>query len=92
MVSSLDSDPRFADLFHRMNLQPVQRFRGSVQLAQAAVDQHNAGHRFVFVLQTLVTPRDHLPHRSEIVDAFHGANDELAIVRLLHLAVFPNHH
>jgi len=35
---------------------------------------------------------DHLAHGSKIVDAPTGADDEFAIVRLLHLAVFPDDH
>src|ERR1039457_5577113 len=74
------------------DLERLQRVRSRVQLSETTVDQHEAGHGFVLIPQTLVTPRDHLAHRSEIVHAFHGANDELAVIRLLHLSVFPYHH
>ena len=43
-------------------------------------------------LQSLVAARDYLAHGSKIVHAFDGADDEFAVVRLLHLAVFPHHH
>ena len=63
-----------------------------MQLPEAAIDQHQAGHRFFFLLQSLVVARNHLAHRSEIIDTFYGSNDEFPVVRLLHPSVFPHHH
>ena len=64
---------------------PTQRFGGGVQLAEPAVDQHQAGHfllsvlGFVF-LDTLVTSCHNLAHGSEIVDANYVADNEFAVV------------
>src|SRR5580704_1408400 len=79
------------------NLQRVERGGGGVQLSEAAIDQHQARHRLLivnplFFLHTFVAARDHFAHRSEIVDALDGADDEFPVVRLFHLAVFPHHH
>ena len=69
-----------------------QRVRGGVQLPQAAIDQDQPGHRLAFGEQPRIAPRHHFVHAGEIVVAFHRADDEFAIVRLLHPAVFPHHH
>src|ERR1700752_4804751 len=37
----------------------------SMELPQAAVDQYQAGHRFLFLLEAFVASRDNLPHRCE---------------------------
>src|SRR6516165_7499052 len=46
----------------------------------------------IFFLQALVAAGDHLAHRGEVVDTVDSLDDELAVVRLFHLAVFPDHH
>ena len=75
------------------NLEGLERLGGGVQLAESTVDQDQAGHFLsLSLLKTLVAARDHLAHGGEIVHADHVPDDELAIVRLLHLAVFPHHH
>ena len=65
---------------------------GGVQLPDAAVDQHQARHGLLFLLHPLVAAGHHLAHRGEVVHALDALDDELAIVGLLHLAVFPHHH
>src|SRR5882724_5071746 len=62
------------------NLQRIKRFSSCVQLAQAAIDQHQAGHLLFLFLNTLVAARHH------------ATDDELAVIRLLHLTIFPDHH
>src|SRR5271166_1395612 len=74
------------------NLERFQSLGGRVQLSESAVDEDETRHRLLFLLQTFITPRDYLAHRSKIVDAFDGADDELTVIRFLHLAVFPYHH
>ena len=66
--------------------------RGGVQLAEAAVDEDQAGHRLLFFFAAAVAARDHLAHGGEVVDAFDGLDVELAVVGLLHRAVFPHDH
>ena len=75
-----------------MNPESLQRVRRGVQLADAAVDQDQARQRSVFLLQPGVAPCHHFAHGGEIVVAVNRADDELAVVGLLHPAVFPHHH
>src|ERR1022692_1060049 len=82
-----DSGQRLVDDFKRF-----EGLGSGVELSEAAVDQHQAGRGLFFFLLTLVTARDYLAHGGEIVHAGDGLDDELAIVRLFHLAVFPDHH
>jgi hypothetical protein len=82
-----DGGERLVDDFERF-----ERLGGGVELSQAAVDQHQAGHGLFFFLLPLVAARDHLAHGGEIVHAGDGLDDELAVVGFLHLAVFPHHH
>ncbi len=63
-----------------------------MQLSKAAINEHEAGHGLFFLLQAFVAARDYLAHGGEIVHAFDCADDEFAVIRLLHLAVFPHHH
>ena len=44
------------------------------------------------MLHALVSPRNHFAHRCEIVHAFDRADNELSVIRFLHLPVFPDHH
>ena len=60
--------------------------------AKTAVDQHQAREGLLLFLQFGVAARDHFAHGGEIVVANDGADDEFAVVGLLHLAVFPHHH
>ena len=66
------------------DLERFQCLGSGMQLAEAAVDQHQARHCLLFFLQTLVTARDHLAHGGKVVHAIDAANDELAVVGLLH--------
>ena len=63
-----------------------------MQLPDAAIDQDQTGHLFLFFLQALVAARDHLPHGREIVYSFDRADDEFAVVGFLHAAGFPYDH
>src|ERR1019366_5083809 len=72
--------------------QSFQSFSGSVQLSESAINQHQAGHSLIFFLDALVAARDYFAHGGEIVHAYNGADDELAVVGLLYLAFFPNYH
>src|SRR3984957_347793 len=63
-----------------------------MQLSQAAINQHQAGHGLLFLLHALVAAHHHLAHRSEIIYAIDCANDEFSVIRFLHLAIFPDHH
>ena len=74
------------------DLEFLQSLRGCMQLTQAAIDQHEAGHRFIFVAQAAIAPVDRLSHAGKIVVAPLAANNEFAIVGFLHPAIFPNYH
>src|SRR5258708_5394197 len=74
------------------DLQSFQSFGRGVKLAESTVDEYQAGERFLLIAQTLVAARDYFTHGSKVVHAFHSLHDELAVFRLVHLAVFPNHH
>src|SRR5581483_2226186 len=74
------------------NLQRFERLSGRVQLPQASINQHEARHRSIFVLNALVATRNDLTHRGEVIHPLHRADDELAVVRLLHLTIFPDNH
>ena len=63
-----------------------------MELTEAAIDQHQAGHRLLLFLQSFISSRDYLAHSGEVVHSIHGPDDELAVVGLLHLAVLPHHH
>ena len=77
-----------------------QRLRSGVELAEAAIDQNQAGHRFLFFLQALVAARDGFEHAGEVVvfaansssRCHFAANNEFSIVGFLHAAIFPNDH
>ena len=73
-----------ADLFER-------GVRG-VELAQAAIDQDQRGEGLLVVEQALVAALNHLAHAGEVVDAGNSLHLELAVVGLLHRAVFPDDH
>src|SRR5579859_1370585 len=74
------------------DLQPFQGFGGSVQLAEAAIYQNQAGETFVLFPQPLISARHHLAHGSKIIHAFHGTNNEFSVLGFIHLSVFPYHH
>src|SRR5690242_19738693 len=63
-----------------------------MELSDPAVDQDQPRHLLFFASHALVPPHDDLAHRGKIIHALDGADDELAILRLLHLTVFPYHH
>ncbi len=69
-----------------------ERFVGGVELAQAAVDEDEGRERLLVVEQALVAAADHLAHGGEVVDAGDGLHLKLAVVGLLHRAVFPDDH
>src|SRR5208283_5318417 len=82
-----DGGERLVDNFERF-----ERLGSGVELSEAAVDQHQAGRGLFFFLLALVTARDYLAHGGEMVHSGDGLDDELAVVRFFHLAVFPDHH
>ena len=49
------------------NLQRIKRLRSGVELADAAVDENQAGKRLFFFLQAAIAARDGFPHACEIV-------------------------
>ena len=63
-----------------------------MKLAQAAVNQHQAGHFLFFPLKALVAAVYDFAHGGKVIHAFYCTNDELTIVGLLHAPVFPHHH
>ena len=63
-----------------------------MQLPQPAIDLHQPGHRASFFLEPRIAPRHYFAHAGEIVVALHRADDEFAVIGLLHPAVFPHHH
>src|SRR4030095_14755843 len=58
----------------------------------AAPMKNRCSKLFFLFQQTRIAPVDGLAHRGEIVRALDRLDDELAVVRLLHLAVFANDH
>ena len=70
----------------------LEGFGGGVQLAEAAVDQDQAGHGPPSRPAGGVTAVDDFAHGGEIVVAPFAADDELAVVGFLHAAVFPDDH
>src|SRR3984957_10571257 len=73
----------------------LMRFQGlgcRVKLPQASIDEHQAGHRLFFLQKAFIAACDYLAHGSKIVHTLDRADDELAVVRFLHLAIFPDHH
>ena len=73
----------------------AERFEGlgcGVELADAAVDQDQAGQGFVLVAQAAIAAGDGLVNAGEIVVAGNVADDEFAVLALAQLAVFPHHH
>ena len=65
---------------------------GCVELAQAAIDKDEGWEWLVVFLKAFVAAVDDLAHAGEVVDAGDGADLELAVVGLLHGAVFPDDH
>ena len=63
-----------------------------MQLPEAAIDQNQIRKFPLLFLQARVAARDHFAHGCEVVVAFDGPDDELAVIGLLHSAVFPDHH
>ena len=78
----------------RLRRQPdlLQRGGGGVQLPQSAVDQHQRRQRLLVLLQPLVASLHNLAHRGEVVHAADRLHLELAVVSLLHRALFPDDH
>src|ERR1700729_665673 len=63
-----------------------------MELAEAAVDKDERRERLIVVEQSLVASLNHLTHAGEVVDAANSFDLKLAIVGLLHRAVFPDDH
>src|ERR1700685_2411513 len=95
----------FGDAGHRLidDGKLVERFGGGVELADAAVDEDQAGEGLVLGLQAAVAAFDRFLHAGKIVaqnsrrffGAFgHGftANDEFAVIGFFHFAGFPDDH
>src|SRR5262245_3870426 len=84
----------FDDAGYRQVGQPqfVQRGGGRRQLSLAAVNEDQVRELFLLFQQSRIAPVDRLAHRGEIVRALDRLDDELAVIRLLHLAVFANDH
>src|SRR5712664_1558064 len=95
------------DAGHRLidDLQRFQSLRRGVQLADATVDQNQARHRPLLFQDATVAPAHGFAHACEIVVlpnyrkaaagraiAILTADNELAIIRFLHPAVFPDNH
>src|SRR5215469_572999 len=74
------------------DFQRVECLGGSVQLPKSAVDQDQARHTLLFILNTLVAACDHLAHGGEIVHACYALDNEFPVVGFFHLAVFPDNH
>src|SRR6187402_2633109 len=93
---AVDVDDLFAFRDGRERLQcDAELFKsgvGGVQLAEAAVDEDERGKGFLLCLKFAVTACEDLVHRGEVVYARDAVDLELAIVGLLHLAVFPYDH
>src|SRR5262245_20710187 len=85
---------RFDNAGDRQVRQPqlVQRGGGERQLPLAAVNEDQIRQPLLFLQQARIAPIDGFAHRGEIVRALDRLDDELAVVRLLHLAVFANDH
>src|SRR5215510_16481504 len=85
---------RFDNAGDRQVRQPqlVQRGGGERQLPLAAVNEDQVRQPLLFLQQARIAPIDGFAHRGEIVRALDRLDDELAVVRLLHLAVFANDH
>src|SRR5579884_645270 len=77
------------------DLQRFERFGGGVKLADAAVNQNQAGHGLFLFLQAAIAARHGFAHAGEIVVLYSGAfaaNDEFAVVAFFHAAAFPDDH
>ena len=74
------------------DFQFLQRRRGRVELAEASVNQNEAGERLFFFQEPAISALDDFLHACKVIVAPGPANDELAIVGFLHPAVFPNYH
>src|SRR5579863_5510867 len=70
----------------------IERRRCGVKLADSTVHQDQVRERLLLLLEPSVAPRYHLAHAGEVVVLRYRLNDELAVVRLLHAVVFPDHH
>src|SRR5260370_13937459 len=92
---------------HRLidDLQGFQSLRRGVQLADATVNQNQARHRPLLFQDATIAPAHGFAHACEIVVladypksvtrrpiALLATNNELAIIRFLHPAVFPDNH
>src|SRR3984893_2742073 len=82
-----DRSQRLVDDFERFEC-----LRGCVKLSDAAVDQHQTGHRLFLFAYALVASRHHFSHAGKVVHPGNALDDELAVIGFLHLAVFPHHH
>src|ERR1700722_4905976 len=84
----------FCDRCQRLvdDFQRIERLRGGVELAEAAVDQDQTGHGLFLFAKTFVSASYDFSHAGEIVDACDRLDNEFAVVGFLHLAVFPYDH
>ena len=71
--------------------QLLQGGGGGVQLSQAAVNQDQIRQRLFLFLQPAVAPPHRLAQGREVVAGERAADDELAVVRLLHPTLLPHH-
>ena len=94
LSENVDDFFAFGDRSKRLvdDLEGFEGLSGGVELSDAPVDQRQAGHGLFFFLQAFIAARDHFAHGREIVHAFDRLDNELAVIGLLHLAVFPHHH
>src|SRR6202051_3437150 len=74
------------------DLQCFKRLGDGMQLPKAAIDQYQTGHGLFLLADAFVTSRDYFPHGRKIIDPSDRLNDELAVIRFFHFAVFPHHH
>ena len=67
-------------------------FGGGVELAEAAVDEDDAGELGALFFEAGVAAGDDFAHGGEVVVAGDRLDDEFAVVGLFHLAVLPDDH
>ena len=69
----------------------VEGGHGGVELADAAVDQHQIRHRPLLVPQPSVTAAYRLGDRREIINPVDSTDVEAAVLTLVHAPVLPHH-
>src|SRR5277367_3083544 len=87
LFSFCDGGERLVD-----DLDGFEGLGGGVELAQSAVDQDQTRHRLLLFSEAFVTAGYHFAHGCEIVHSGNGLDDEFAIIRFFHHAIFPNDH